>query len=193
MARSVVAEAHARVMSSSRTGRPVYAQSVLTCSAASSARYDANVAANGTSPVDAMPAAIGDHVLLGDADVEEPVRVARAKSTVRLAKARSAVSTTIRGSASARSASTSPATNAGNGLRLDALAGALVLRRSRPAVPRKTSLICCLTRCRQPSAPPRPAAAGPSRSRRSHRRSLRRRGCRHATGCRPPSGVRRGP
>jgi len=63
-----------------------------------------------------------------------------AKSTVRLACARSAVSTTIRGSESARSASASPATNAGMVFASIPLPVPLSFGASVPAVPRKTSL-----------------------------------------------------
>src|SRR5579884_2583465 len=71
-----------------------------------------------------------------------------AKSTVRLALPRSAVSTTTRGSRSHRSASSSPATNAGIVLASIPMAVAWSLSPVVPlAVPRKTPLISCPELC----------------------------------------------
>src|SRR4051794_38970354 len=117
---------------------PVYAQSVLSCSHASSARYAANVAAYGTSPVDAMPAAIDTMFCSATPTLKNRSGCRAAKSTVRLAPARSAVSTTIRGSESARSARASPATNAGMLLAVIPLP---VRSSFSVALPRKTSLV----------------------------------------------------
>jgi hypothetical protein len=86
---------------------------VRICSQASSAAYAANVAAYGIRPVEAMPAAI--EIMFCSATPTSKKRSGwrMPKSMVRLAYARSAVSTTMRSSASARSASSAPATNAG--------------------------------------------------------------------------------
>src|SRR4051795_1495078 len=89
-------------------------------------------------PVDAMPAAIDTMFCSATPTLKNRSGCRAAKSTVRLAPARSAVSTTIRGSESARSARASPATNAGMLLAVIPLP---VRSSFSAALPRKTSLV----------------------------------------------------
>src|SRR5579884_1030681 len=91
-----------------------------------------------------MPAAIDTMFCSATPTLKNRSGCLSAKSTVRLACARSAVRTTMRGSESASSASTSPATKAG--IVLAAIPLSLSLSRSVAAplaVPRKTPLISC--------------------------------------------------
>ena len=115
------------------------------CSQPSSAENEANVAAYVTNPHEASPAATVIMFFSAIPRLKKRSGWRAAKSFVRLALARSAVSTAMRSSWSARSASSSPRTNAG-AARCWSLPS--VERSSRrlvrpDAVPRKTSLVSC--------------------------------------------------